>query len=303
MIRLGPRGAIDWPRIAVVGLPYAWLLVFFALPLLIVGRISLSEPVLGTPPYSPLVAFEEGGAVRVAGKLDNYALVFGDPLYLDALIVSLRTAFVSTVVCLLIGYPMAYAIARAQPRLRSVLLVFVVLPFWTSFLIRIYAWMGILNSNGLINSALLGLGFVDQPLALLHTEFAVHLGIVYGYLPFMVLPLYAVLERMDATLLEAAADLGARPWRAFVSVTLPLSLPGVAAGCLLVFIPAVGEFVIPELLGGGGSNMLGRAIWTEFFANRDWPQASALAVVILALVVAPFMAMRRNVERSQEREA
>jgi putrescine transport system permease protein len=281
-----------------IALPYAWLAIFFALPLLTVLRISLSEPVLGTPPYSPLLARTEAG-LAVVGRLDNYALVLSDPLYLDALVVSLRTAFVSTVVCLLIGYPMAYAIARARPHLRGPLLMLVVLPFWTSFLIRIYAWMAILNSNGLVNGALMGLGVIDQPLALLHTEFAVHLGIVYAYLPFMVLPLYAVLERMDPALLEAAADLGARPWRAFLSVTLPLSLPGVAAGCLLVFIPAVGEFVVPELLGGG-SNMLGRALWTEFFANRDWPLAAALAVVLLALVVVPFMAARRSLERGEK---
>jgi putrescine transport system permease protein len=287
-------------RRLVVAVPYAWLAVFFALPLLIVLRISLSEPVLGTPPYSPLLTRSAEGGFSFAGRLDNYALVLSDPFYLDALVVSLRTAFVSTLVCLLIGYPMAYAIARARPHLRGLLLMLVVLPFWTSFLIRIYAWMAILNSNGLVNGALLGLGLIDQPLALLHTEFAVHLGIVYAYLPFMVLPLYAVLERMDPALLEAASDLGARPWRAFLSVTLPLSFPGVAAGCLLVFIPAVGEFVIPELLGGGGSNMLGRALWTEFFANRDWPLASALAIVLLALVVAPFVAMRRMLERGAD---
>jgi putrescine transport system permease protein len=291
------RSVPAWPRLVVLGAPYLWLAIFFALPLLIIVRISLSESVLGTPPYSPLLRFPEGGGVDVAARLDNYALVLTDPLYLDAVLVSLRTALVSTLVCLAIGYPMAYALARARPGIRNFLLILVVLPFWTSFLIRIYAWMGILNSNGLINSALLGLGVIDQPLALLHTEFAVHLGIVYAYLPFMVLPLYAVLERMDVRLLEAAADLGAPPWRAFLAVTLPLSLPGVVAGCLLVFIPAVGEFVIPELLGGGGSNMLGRALWTEFFANRDWPLASALAVVILVLVVAPFLAMRHYAER------
>jgi putrescine transport system permease protein len=299
MIPSGPRGATPWPGRLVVGVPYAWLAIFFALPILIIVRISLSEPVLGTPPYSPLLTFPPERGMAVAARLDNYALVLGDPLYLDAVLVSLRTALVSTIACLLIGYPMAYAIARARASARNVLLVLVVLPFWTSFLIRIYAWMGILNSNGLINNALLGLGVIDQPLALLHTEFAVHLGIVYAYLPFMVLPLYSILERLDPRLLEAAADLGAPPWRAFLSVTLPLSLPGIVAGSLLVFIPAVGEFVIPELLGGGGSNMLGRALWTEFFANRDWPLASALAVVILVLVVAPFMAMRRYVERGQ----
>jgi len=214
--------------------------------------------------------------------------LLGDPLYLSALINSLQIAATSAAICLLIGYPLALGIARAPQRWRSPLLLAVILPFWTSFLIRVYAWMGLLKNDGVINDALQALGVIDQPLQMLQTTFAVHLGIVYSYLPFMVLPLYAALERQDISLLEAASDLGARPWRAFLTITLPLSLPGIVAGFLLVFIPAVGEFVIPELLGDSRKVMIGKVLWTEFFNNRDWPLASALAIAVLALIVAPL---------------
>jgi putrescine transport system permease protein len=210
-----------------------------------------------------------------------------------------KIAAVSMLVCLLIGYPMAYAIARSPDRLRVIFLMLVILPFWTSFLIRVYAWIGILKNNGLLNQLLLWLGIIDQPLALLHTDFAVYLGIVYSYLPFMVLPLYATLSRMDLTLLEAAADLGCRPWKAFLTVTLPLSLPGIIAGSMLVFIPAVGEFVIPDLLGGPDSLMIGKVLWTEFFGNRDWPAAAAVAVVMLVLLVLPLAWFQRAQDRAE----
>ena len=270
-------------RRLVMAVPFLWLAVFFAAPFVIVFGISLSRSRFGVPPYEPLI---KDGAI--AARLDNYAFLLQDPLYLNALLNSLQIASTSAAICLVIGYPLALGIARAPLRWRSPLLLAVILPFWTSFLIRVYAWMGLLKNDGLVNGALQALGIVDQPVQLLQTSFAVHLGIVYSYLPFMVLPLYATLERMDNSLLEAASDLGARPWRAFLTITLPLSLPGVAAGFLLVFIPAVGEFVIPELLGSSGTIMIGKVLWTEFFNNRDWPLAAALAVAVLALIVAPL---------------
>ncbi|MCB9929891.1 MAG: ABC transporter permease subunit [Alphaproteobacteria bacterium] len=275
------RGA--WGRRLVTAVPFLWLAVFFLAPFAIVFAISLSRSRFGVPPYEPLL---QDGAF--AGRLDNYAFLLDDPLYLTALVNSIRIAATCAAIALAIGYPMALAIARAPGRWRTPLLLAIVLPFWTSFLIRVYAWMGLLKNEGLVNAALQGLGLTDQPLQLLQTGFAVHLGIVYSYLPFMVLPLYATLERQDLSLLEAAADLGARPWRAFLTITLPLSLPGVLAGCLLVFIPAVGEFVIPELLGSSRTIMIGKVLWTEFFNNRDWPLASALAVAMLLLIVAPL---------------
>jgi putrescine transport system permease protein len=232
-------------------------------------------------------------------SLENYKTLLGDELYLHGFLSSIRIAATSAFVTLLIAYPMAYALARINPRIRTPLVILVMLPFWTPLLIRVYAWTGILNSNGLINNALIGLGWIDQPLPLRHNEFAVHLGIVYSYLPFMVLPIFAVLERFDWTLLEAAADLGARPFRTFVRVTLPLSAPGIVAGLLLVFIPALGEFIIPELLGGPDTLMIGRILWTEFFNNRDWPLASALAIGLLVLVLAPATALVRQGRRAE----
>ncbi len=270
-------------RRLVTAAPFLWLSVFFLAPFAIVFGISLSRSRFGVPPYEPLI---QNGAI--AARLDNYAFLLEDPLYFNALANSLQIAATSAAICLLIGYPIALGVARAPQKWRPPLLLAVVLPFWTSFLIRVYAWMGLLKNEGLINQTLLALGVIDEPLPLLQTSFAVHLGIVYSYLPFMVLPLYATLERMDLSLLEAAFDLGARPWRAFLTITLPLSLPGVLAGFLLVFVPAVGEFVIPELLGNSGTAMIGKVLWTEFFNNRDWPLASALAVTVLALIVAPL---------------
>jgi putrescine transport system permease protein len=284
-------------RTLIIGPPFLWLLVFVLLPALVVLAISFAEPRIGAPPFTPPLSFD--GGVQFHVTFDNYLRLFSDRLYADAFLSSIRIAGVSAFITLLIAYPMAYAIARASERARPPLLMLVVLPFWTSFLIRVYAWTGLLNSNGLINDILLKLGVIDHPLPLLHTEFAVHLGIVYSYLPFMALPIYGVLERMDWTLLEAAADLGAGPRRAFFRVTLPLSMPGVIAGLLLVFIPALGEFIIPELLGGPDTLMVGRVLWTEFFSNHDWPFASALAVVMLIAVLLPAALIYRVVRREE----
>lgn len=276
-------------RRSLLALLWLWSGVFFVLPLVIVLKISVAEARLGVPPYT---AFFDA-AHHIAATFDNYRRLIEDSLYLKAYLGSLRTAFISTAIALLIGYPMAYAIARTPERRRNLLLVLVMLPFWTSFLVRIYAWIGLLRPTGVINTALQAMGLIDEPLRLINTTGAVYLGIVYAYLPFMVLPLYARLEKLDPALLEAAQDLGATPWRTFRAVTLPLSMPGIVAGCLLVFIPAVGEFVIPELLGGPNALMIGRVLWNEFFTNRDWPGASAVAVVLLVLLVAPIAWVQR----------
>ncbi|GAB6044128.1 ABC transporter permease subunit [Endothiovibrio diazotrophicus] len=301
LTRLGDRLTGDHGRRLVIALPYLWLALFFLVPFVIVLKISFAEVVLGRPPYSPLVEYLEDGYLLIKLHLGNYARLWQDPLYLVAYLNSVKVAAVSTAVCLLLGYPMAYAIARSSGRRRVVLLMLVILPFWTSFLIRVYAWIGILKQNGLLNQLLLWLGVIDQPLALLHSDFAVYLGIVYSYLPFMVLPLYATLSKMDLTLLEAAEDLGCRPWKAFLTITLPLSLPGIIAGAMLVFIPAVGEFVIPDLLGGPDSLMIGKVLWTEFFNNRDWPAASAVAVVMLLLLVLPLGLFQHARDRAEAR--
>ncbi|HEY9150259.1 MAG TPA: ABC transporter permease subunit [Gammaproteobacteria bacterium] len=291
----------DHGRRLVIALPYLWLLVFFLLPFVIVFKISFSEAILARPPYAPLWEYLQDGYIQIQLHLNSYSRLWQDPLYLVAYLNALKIAAVSTVICLLIGYPMAYGIARTRGSLRTLLLMLIILPFWTSFLIRVYAWIGILKSNGLLNNFLLAIGIIDEPLVLLHTDFAVYVGIVYSYLPFMVLPLYATLMRMDHSLLEAAADLGCRPWKAFLTVTLPLSLPGIIAGSMLVFIPAVGEFVIPDLLGGPDTLMIGKVLWTEFFANRDWPAAAAVAVVMLVLLVVPLALFQRYQGKDEAR--
>lgn len=293
--RIGLRG-----RALVVALPYFWLFFFFLVPFVIVLKISLSQMVIGRPPYTDLFVWTDGWLPRIDAYLDNYRWLLEDRLYLFAYLNSVKIALISTFVCLLIGYPMAYAIARARPTMRTLLLLMVILPFWTSFLLRVYAWMGLLRGNGTINNALLSLGIIDQPLTMLHTDFSVYLGIVYSYLPFMILPLYANLERLDMSLLEAAADLGCRPWKAFVTVTLPLSLPGILAGSMLVFIPAVGEYVIPELLGGPDTLMIGRVLWDEFFSNRDWPVASAVTTVLILVLVIPLAIFQRQQLKARE---
>ena len=286
-------------RRLVAAVPTLWLLVLFLIPFLIVFRISFSEVRLAIPPYTPLIAWHHG-TPSLELHPSAYAFLFTDPLYVSSYLYSLKVAAVSTLCCLAVGYPMAYTIARSAPATRSVLLMLVVLPFWTSFLLRVYAWIGLLNNNGVINNVLLYLGVIHRPLALMQTDFAVYIGIVYSYLPFMILPLYANLEKHDPTLLEAAADLGARPVRAFLSITLPQSFAGILAGCLLVFIPAVGEYVIPTLLGRTDQLMIGRVLSDEFFENRDWPVASAVAIVILLLLVVPIMLFQRLEGRELE---
>jgi putrescine transport system permease protein len=286
-------------RRLVLGVPMVWLLLLFLLPFLIVLKLSFSQERLTIPPYAPLLEWING-LPHPALHFSNYAFLFTDPLYISAYLYSLKVAAVSTVLCLLLGYPMAYVIARAQGTWRSALLMLIVLPFWTSFLLRVYAWIGLLKHNGVINNVLLYLGVIHQPLTLLQTDFAVYVGIVYSYLPFMILPLYANLEKHDMTLLEAAADLGARPFTAFVRVTLPQSLPGIIAGSLLVFIPAVGEYVVPSLLGRTDQLMIGRVLSDEFFENRDWPLASAVAILMLLLLVVPIMLFQHSGRRQIE---
>ncbi len=290
----------DKGRALIIGLPALWLGLFFALPMLVILRMSLSDPASAMPPYRPVLDWSAGWegllAYVQALDLENYSTVFTDGLYLSAFLTSLRIALLGTVLTLLVGYPLAYAMARAPRSWRPLLLALIILPFWTSFLIRVYAWIAILRSEGLLNQMLLGLGVISAPLEILNTEIAIQIGIVYSYLPFMVLPLYAVLEKQDASLVEAACDLGSPRWQAFWLVTLPLSWPGIIGGCLLVFIPVMGEFIIPDLLGGSDTLMLGRMVWTEFFSNRDWPLASAIAMVLLALVMVPIvLAQRRGV--------
>ncbi len=291
-------------RAAVILPPYAWLAAFFLLPFVIVLRISLSDPASAQPPYRPLFDWTGGWDALMAflGALDleNFETLASDSLYWEAAISSVTIALVSTVLLLLIGYPVAYGMARAAPRLRPLLVALVILPFWTSFLIRVYAWIAILKPEGLLNQFLLALGLISDPLTILNTPTAVYIGVVYAYLPFMILPLYAALERLDWTLVEAAQDLGSPPWKAFWTVTLPLSLPGVVAGSLLCFIPIVGEFVVPDLLGGSDTLMIGRTLWSEFFSNRDWPLASAVAVVLLLIVVIPIVFYREIEARRWE---
>ena len=290
-----------WRRF-VIFTPYLWLFIFFLLPFLFVLKISFADPIVALPPFTPLFDFAREGERWFHITLDNYRFLLEDDLYWISYLKSIRIAFVSTCLCLLIGYPMAYAIARADPVWRNLFLFLIILPFWTSFLLRVYAWMGMLSTNGLINNLLLSAGLIDQPLKLLYTDFAVYLGIVYSYLPFMILPLYANLERLDYSLNEAAADLGARPLRIFRDITLPLSLPGIIAGSLLVFIPALGEFVIPALLGGLDSLMIGRTLYDEFFTNRDWPLSSAVAIILLLILVVPIMAFQHYQARGSQGE-
>jgi len=279
--------------------PLFWLGLFFLIPFAIVMTIAFAESAIGIPPYISPLQFGEGG-VSLHPYFGNFQILAEDSLYLRAFLNSLGFAGGATVLCLLIGYPMAYAIARAPESWRATLMTLVILPFWTSALIRVYSWMGILKPNGLINQLLIASGLIDEPLPLLNNFFSVELGLVYGYLPFMILPLYTTLEKMDLTLLEAAADLGCRPLRAFLRITLPLSLPGIIAGSLLVFVPAVGEFVIPDLLGGPSTLMVGKVLWDEFFTNHDWPVASAVAVAMLILLVVP-MGLAQFFLRGKER--
>lgn len=285
----------------VIIVPYVWMLLFFLVPFFLVFKISLSDVARSMPPYAPVI----NGIADFFTKLgqfdfENYEWLAGDPLYFNAYVSSLWIAAVSTLLTLLIAYPIAYGMARAPTTIRPTLLMLVILPFWTSFLIRVYAWIGILKPEGLLNQLLMSLNIIDSPLIILNTNWAIFIGIVYSYLPFMVLPLYSALEKMDYTLIEAANDLGCPPLRAFWKITFPLSLPGVIAGCLLVFIPAVGEFVIPDLLGGSGTLMIGKTLWNEFNANGDWPVSSAVAVILLLLLVVPIMFFQHYQAKAQE---
>lgn len=285
--------------------PLLWLTAFFGLPFLVVVKISLSDPATALPPYTPVLAWDAGLAawadVLAALDLENYRTLIADLLYLDAGLTSLTVALCATVLLILVGYPIAYAMARAPRAWQPLLVALMVIPFWTSFLIRIYAWIAILKADGLLNQSLLGLGLIARPIEILNTPAAVMIGVVYAYLPFMVLPLYAVLERLDRGLVEAARDLGASRLVAFLTVTLPLSRPGLVAGALLCFIPITGEFIIPDLLGGPDTLMLGRVLWSEFFSNRDWPLASAVAVVLLVIVAGPVILFREAEARRLER--
>ena len=277
----------------VVYLPYLWLVLFFLAPFLIVFKISFADPIIAQPPFTPLFDWARSGTSALYITFDNFLFLFEDDLYWLSYVKSLKVAAISTLCCLFLGYPMAYAITRADTTTRNILLLLIILPFWTSFLLRVYAWMGMLSTHGLINKGLLWMGFIDAPIKLLYTDFAVYLGIVYTYLPFMILPLYAALQKLDLSMHEAASDLGATPFRVFIDITLPLSASGIIAGCLLVFIPAIGEYVIPALLGGPDSLMIGRQLFNEFFENRDWPVASAVATILLFILVIPIMLFQR----------
>ena len=295
---------INWRRFLLIGIPMIWLLVFFLMPFFIVLKISLSDMATAMPPYTPNYTPEAGlqGLVSLwqAFDLENFIWLLEDNIYWLSYLSSLQIAFFSTLFTLLLGYQIAYALARSPEKWRGILVLLIILPFWTSFLIRVYAWIGILKTEGFLNHFLLWLGIIDSPLPMINTNFAVYIGIVYSYLPFMVLPLYAALEKMDDSLIEAALDLGTTRVGAFWQVTFPLSLPGVIAGCFLVFIPAMGEFVIPDLLGGSETLMIGKTLWSEFFSNRDWPVASAVAIVLLMLLVIPILLFQRQQEKAQE---
>ena len=295
--RIGVSG-----RTAIILAPMLWLTVFFLIPLLVVFKIALSAFALGQPPYAPMFTWSSDESLSITLHFSNFLFILRDSLYANAYINSVRIAATSTLIALLIAFPMAWFIARSDEKYRHLWLMLVILPFWTSFLLRVYAWMGFLGRNGIINNTLLSLGIIDQPIQMLQTEGAVFIGIVYTYLPFMVLPLYTTLVKLDQSLIEAAADLGARPFMTFLTVILPLSMPGVIAGSMLVFIPAIGEFVIPSLLGGADTLMIGRVLWDEFFANRDWTVASAVAIVMLVILVVPIMLLNRAQDAVVEQE-
>jgi putrescine transport system permease protein len=284
-----------WRHVA-VAVPYLWLLVFFLAPFAIILKISLADPVIAQPPFT--ATFDESG--KILASADSFRFLLTDRLYAITYLRSIFMAGMATLLCLALGFPMAYGIARARASTRSLLLLLIVLPFWISFLLRVYAWMGLMNNYGVVNNLLMWLGLIERPIQLMYTDFAIFVGLAYSYLPFMILPLYATLERMDLDLVEAAQDLGASRTRAFWDITWPLARPGIIAGCLLVFIPAMGEYVIPYLLGGPESLMIGRVLWDEFFVNRDWPLASAVAIVLLLLLVVPIVLLQRYQAKDEE---
>ena len=278
----------NWRSIVII-IPFVWLLMFFLFPFFIVAKISLAEIKIASPPFTSMVEWADGGIMTIRIVFDNFLYIINDSLYINTYLNSVKIASTATLICLLLGYPIAYGIVRSGPIAKPILLFMVILPFWTSFLLRVYAWMGLLADQGTINSLLIALGFINEPIQMLYSEFAVYVGIVYTYLPFMILPLYANMEKLDSSLNEAAADLGSKPTNTFFKVTLPLTMPGVIAGSLLVFIPASGEYVIPDLLGGGNVQMIGRVLFNEFSRNTDWPVASAVAIAMLFLLVFPII--------------
>lgn len=294
LARITPGG-----RQLVIGVPFIWLFLFFMLPFFIVLKISFAEADVAIPPYTEIYSYVDQ-KLQVLLNLANYVMLSEDDLYIAAYLGSLKMALISTALCLLIGYPMAYAIANARKEMQTVLVLLIMMPTWTAILIRVYAWMGILSNNGLLNGFLLSMGLISEPLQILNTNLAVYIGVVYSYLPFMILPLYANLVKHDPSLLEAASDLGSSTFNSFWKITVPLSKNGIIAGCMLVFIPVVGEFVIPELLGGPETLMIGKVLWQEFFNNRDWPVASALAVVMLAILIVPIILFNRSQAKEME---
>ena len=287
-------------RWLLISVPYLWLLIFFLVPFFIGFKISLSDIATAIPPYTPTFDISDIRGFLSQLDFENYVFIAQDSLYINAYFSALKIAGISTFFTLLVAYPIAYGMARAPKEWQPTLVMLVILPFWTSFLIRVYAWIGILKKEGLLNLFLMNLGVISEPLTIMNTPLAVYIGIIYSYLPFMILPLYASLEKINPSLLEAAADLGSPPWKTFWQVTFPLSLPGMIAGCFLVFIPATGEFVIPDLLGGSDTLMIGKTLWNEFFANRDWPVSSAVAVVLLLVLVVPIVLFQRNQEKQRE---
>ncbi|UZE00752.1 ABC transporter permease subunit [Pseudomonas mediterranea] len=292
--RITPGG-----RQLVIGVPFIWLFLFFMLPFFIVLKISFAEADVAIPPYTEIYSYVDQ-KMQILLNLANYTMLSEDELYIAAYLGSLKMALISTALCLLIGYPMAYAIANARKETQTVLVLLIMMPTWTAILIRVYAWMGILSNNGLLNGFLMSMGWISEPLQILNTNLAVYIGVVYSYLPFMILPLYANLVKHDPSLLEAASDLGSSTFNSFWKITVPLSKNGIIAGCMLVFIPVVGEFVIPELLGGPETLMIGKVLWQEFFNNRDWPVASALAVVMLAILIVPIILFNRSQAKEME---
>ena len=289
-----------WKTVVII-IPFSWLLIFFLAPFFIVAKISLSELTISSPPFSDMIEWIDGTVITIRLVFDNFIYIFDDPLYAKTYVNSLKIASISTILALLIGYPIAYAIVRSGPVAKQLLLFAIILPFWTSFLLRVYAWMGLLADQGTINNLMISLGIIETPIRMLYTEFAVYIGIVYTYLPFMILPLYANMEKLDGTLNEAAADLGSSPVNTFFKITLPLTMPGIIAGALLVFIPATGEYVIPDLLGGGNVQMIGRQLYNEFARNIDWPVASAVAIVLLLLLVLPMAIYQHYQGKAAER--
>jgi len=300
--RLASQLQSRWQSV-VTAIPFFWLLLFFLAPFFIVLKISLAESLIASPPFSSLLQWGDHWLPSIEATKDNFAYLWEDDLYLRTYINSVKIASISTLLCLLLGYPIAYAIARTEGNLKYILLLLVILPFWTSFLLRVYAWMGLLADQGTLNSFLIWLGVIEKPIRLLYSQFAVYIGIVYSYIPFMILPLYANMEKLDVSLQEAASDLGAKPATGFFTVTLPMTAPGILAGCLLVFIPATGEFVIPDLLGGGNVLMIGRVLYTEFNSNHDWPVASAVAIALLVVLVVPMMLYHKVQAADMEKES